>query len=321
MKSGEDFWTKPNRKTVVRSVSLEKLSATGDRIPSLTSFMYPPTIEAPPEPTDGKTVWALVLHTQVGMSEPKASWIIYKTESEARDAASRYRIGEEIQLDASLSIQSAPSFDVNNLCIDKEQDQEPPTGDLYEALVHAGVLTSTLALSRKVSSWIGEAGYKQLEATFGDDAYSVAAHEYCKAHFHETSLASLASQVLVSYFVGQNDFNAGYQTREFQMLYSGAEELAVQEKQMRNRRADAGGRTSEARKKANLEALMIEIEKLADCAGKIDEKYVLQSAIDNAQSHRKQMPKTPKTIETYLTTLRSEEPYRTRYNAVFRKNA
>lgn len=82
-----------------------------------------------------------------------------------------------------------------------------------------------------------------------------------------------------------------------------------------------GGRASQAKRTERLDAFMSQIEALADLAGKIDEDRILAQAWDNVCKRRNDMPKTPKVRFDYEVDLRSCEPFKARYDAVFRNNA
>lgn len=84
---------------------------------------------------------------------------------------------------------------------------------------------------------------------------------------------------------------------------------------------NSGGKASKTKRTARLEAYMVQVEILADLVGKIDESRILEQAWENACGLRTDMPKTPKIRFEYEVELRSIEPFKTRYEHVFRKNA
>lgn len=83
----------------------------------------------------------------------------------------------------------------------------------------------------------------------------------------------------------------------------------------------AGGKASRKRRLANLKILIEEIEKLSGVVDLISEERIVAQAIESSQGREPYMPKSKKTLDEYGTALRSEEPFKTRYEAVFRKNA
>ncbi|WP_157770095.1 hypothetical protein [Ruegeria marisrubri] len=103
--------------------------------------------------------------------------------------------------------------------------------------------------------------------------------------------------------------------------YEDAAIAGMQSANIRKRAGDAGARASRERRLANLEVLLQEIEKLGSAAGLISEDRIVAEAFERARKQNPQMPQSNKTVENYLTTLRSEEPFKSRYEAVFRKNA
>ncbi|WOI55592.1 hypothetical protein [Palleronia sp. LCG004] len=80
--------------------------------------------------------------------------------------------------------------------------------------------------------------------------------------------------------------------------------------------ADASGRA----KKENLDCLMQELEALADVYPQMSEEAIFKQAYANASAVRR-MPKSQKTKDTYGIIIRSEEQYKSRYDAIFRKKA
>ena len=83
-------------------------------------------------------------------------------------------------------------------------------------------------------------------------------------------------------------------------------------------RGQRGGKKAAQKKRENLLCLIQEIEGLADLYPRVREDVIFDQAYTNAGLLRP-MPKSSKTKEDYGTTLRSEEPFSSRYNAVFRK--
>jgi hypothetical protein len=81
-----------------------------------------------------------------------------------------------------------------------------------------------------------------------------------------------------------------------------------------------GGQASGKAKRDNLEALLNELECLADLYPRMSEEAIMSQAYQNAAKKRK-MPKSQKTIDDYGTILRSDRAYVERYRAIFQKNA
>lgn len=95
----------------------------------------------------------------------------------------------------------------------------------------------------------------------------------------------------------------------------------IQTEEVNKVRGQKGGEASRKRRKTNLEAMMREIEKLAGAAGLISEERIVEQAMEAARERETNFPKSRKTLDDYGTALRSEEPFKSRYEAVFRKNA
>ena len=66
---------------------------------------------------------------------------------------------------------------------------------------------------------------------------------------------------------------------------------------------------------------MNEIENLAGVVDLISEGRIVEQAFEAVQEREPNFPKTKKTLDDYGTALRSEEPFKSRYDAVFHKNA
>jgi hypothetical protein len=82
-----------------------------------------------------------------------------------------------------------------------------------------------------------------------------------------------------------------------------------------------GGKSSSGKRIARLEALMQQIEALAQLSDVMAEERILAQAWDNASKAVHEMPKTPKVRFEYEVQLRSIEPFKTRFQAIFQKNA
>lgn len=145
--------------------------------------------------------------------------------------------------------------------------------------------------------------------------------EYCLNHFPDSSLATLAAKLFAAYFVATNDFAVGYLTKEIEAISGGTEHAAVQSKEAQKKAGEGGARASRERRLTNLETLMQEVEALAGVVGIISEERILQQAQEQASKRSDKMPKSRVTLADYETALRSEQPFKSRYEAVFQKNA
>ena len=132
---------------------------------------------------------------------------------------------------------------------------------------------------------------------------------------------SLAARIFLARFVTHDDFSAGYWTKEFEAIYGGTERAAVRSTEAHMKAGVAGGEASRARKLEYLEIVMQEIERLSDVASIMSEDRILAQAFENARKRDPSVPKTSKTQFDYEVTLRSDEPFKSRYQSVFGKNA
>ncbi|MCP3971248.1 MAG: hypothetical protein GY717_13200 [Rhodobacteraceae bacterium] len=102
--------------------------------------------------------------------------------------------------------------------------------------------------------------------------------------------------------------------------YEGAAIKGIQSTQSDEARGRKGGEASERLKRDNIEAFWAEIEVLGDLFPRMSEQSIFAQAYANAAAKRK-MPKSRKTIENYGVTIRSEQPFKARFDALFRKKA
>lgn len=323
MDKSRDFWTKANRKTVVTRTVISEVSNDSIEWSRLQPMSDVDFGDLQAAKIEGASVWKLRIFYQEGLENEESYHELYATKKSAKTAATKYIPGMEIDVLSFLGPTNL-DFDADNLSILTNVSimgrGETPYQKIFESLEGADVVGSDWKLSRHVVQWLGEQGKIKLVQKFKDSWEAVAALEFCAIHFHRTSLATLAARALVADYVAVGDFDAGYASRELELFYSGAEQLAIQAKTTRKLAGSAGGSTSRARKLANLESVMKEIEKRKGAFGLISEKVIVSEAIKAAQK-LPAMPQSKKTLDGYEITLRSEEPFKSRYNAVFGKNA
>ena len=80
-----------------------------------------------------------------------------------------------------------------------------------------------------------------------------------------------------------------------------------------------GGKASSSKRTTRLEAFMEQIEALAQLTDLMAEERLLAQAWDNASNAGHDIPKTPKVRFEYEVQIRSVEPFKARYEAIFRK--
>lgn len=317
-----DFWTKPNRKALFCGASVFKVEEGSHPRPKVENLSDADSPALRSAIAKGYPIWALMVSYREGLSEPGSFIELYASEDEANSASVDYQAAKEIQPRAFLK-NASTTFDAENLSgltlISVMGMGEPPYEALLEALAGAGVKDQNYQLSTRVRSWIGPTGIAKLKQKFGQNWETVAALEYCNTHFHTSSLATLAARVQVADFVAESSYDAGYASREFQLFFSGAEQVALDAKEMRQLAGEGGGGASRRRRLANLEILMCEIETLSDAVGIISEDRIVSQAIEAAQVDNPTMPKSKRTLDEYGIALRSEEPFLSRYRRVFHK--
>ncbi|MDG1430999.1 MAG: hypothetical protein P8Q23_05475, partial [Paracoccaceae bacterium] len=191
----------------------------------------------------------------------------------------------------------------------------------YVSLAGAGVITKdSYKTSPAVLEWVGEENIEWMRESFGENWSCVAELEYCVNHFPRSSLASLAAEFMFSHFVVGDDYSCGYLAKQIEAIFGGVEEVAASTLETRKKAGAGGGRFSSERRRENLEVLMQEIEGLASVVEHMSEDAIFEQAFVNAKRRHRSMPATKKSREAYGTALRSEEPFRSRYFSVFRKN-
>lgn len=120
-------------------------------------------------------------------------------------------------------------------------------------------------------------------------------------------------------FVFAAGFTAGRVFSAVQNLMT-LEPAARSSIEARHKAGEAGARASRDRRLQNLELLMREIEQLSGAVGLISEERIIEQALETLAVRQKGFPKSHKTHADYGTALRSEEPFKSRYEAVFSKN-
>ena len=319
----KDFYTKANRNAWVVRTDLLELpdgSLGRPRAEELPNFGDPELSRAV---ANGDVIWRLAIFFRIGFDEEQCAKHWFASKESAEAAKAEYTVGSEYaQTDFLKS--TSKKFDASDLSIATELSVygrgEPPYILIYEVLQGAGV-QNYHQLSEEVLAWIGDDGKRELSERFGENWSAVAALEYCVKQFDPTSLATLAARVMVADFIAQDSYDSGYASRELEQAHGGAERIAMQSLEARRAAGTGGGEASRKRRLRNLEVVIDEIEKLSGAVGLISEDRIVEQAFEAAKNRESNMPKSRKTLEDYGTALRSEEPFKSRYEAVFRKNA
>ncbi|MCA0930661.1 MULTISPECIES: hypothetical protein [Ruegeria] len=147
-----------------------------------------------------------------------------------------------------------------------------------------------------------------------------------KSYIHEGSRDSELSKAIAGqlrhYMYGQLlALGRMVEHYRWKFSYEDAAITGVRSAKTRLRAGEAGARASRKRRLQNLESLMQQIEELSDAVGLINEERIVEQALEKTVEKRKDFPKSAKTHADYGTALRSEEPFKSRYEAVFKKNA
>ena len=318
-----EFWTRANRKSKVTRTSIRILPHGDLARPRASDLQQPSESELQQAVLNNAPIWRLSVFYRTGFDEESNFGEMYVSLGAAVEAQLRFPIDAEVEPFDFMRPKSR-EFDFNELSFETLVSimgrGEPPYFLVYRALQGAGVHGKNNRLSERVLEWIGAAGKKAIEAEYGENWKAIAALEYCAKHFHPTSLASLAARVQVADSIADYNYDAGYASRELEVLFGGAERVALQSVEARRAAGEGGGKASRERRRANLEFVMQEIEKLAQFVNLFSEDRIFAQAFESAHGLQPSMPKSSKTLEDYGTALRSEEPFKTRYETVFRKS-
>jgi hypothetical protein len=318
------IWTKANRRTTVLRTSIRSINKDSHIRPPERLLTHPSEAELRRAIKNGDEIWRLEVHHRTGFDEESTFHMLFTTQEKAIVAQAAYPVGAEIELLTQFP-PKVQEFNAHDLSFETSLSimgrGEPPYFLIYRALEGAGVYGQNNRLTRRVLSWVGDSGKKDLEEEFGENWEAVAALEYCVRHFHPTSLANLAARVIVADFMAESNYDAGYASRELEVNFGGAEKIALQSVETRKMAGKGGAQASRKRRQSNLEALMQELEKLVGTVGLISEERILAQAFESVAEINPRMPKSKKTRDDYETALRSEEPFKTRYEAIFRRSA
>ncbi|NIZ62234.1 hypothetical protein DL239_14745 [Sedimentitalea sp. CY04] len=100
------------------------------------------------------------------------------------------------------------------------------------------------------------------------------------------------------------------------------ESSIVRRKEQSQKAGSGGGKSSSLAREARLEAFMFAIEQLADLFPRMSEDAIVMQAFENAAKREEKFWKVaPGQAERYVVPLRSEQPFKRRYDAIFRGNA
>ncbi len=327
-------WTKANRLTevITQTISSEKVG----RFPMFKKERLVDFGTEFEQLDDDDPIWMVTTTSRTGLDKEGTGFSFYTTEEKAEEAVRSMPVGtitgdgfgwpmrfKEMFGNTTFNTvkgSSDPRSLLSHIFINLAEDAVHYK--CYEALSKAGVISEkNFMISQHVIDWLGDEHVKWMKAEFDENWSVVGELEFCINHFPDSSLATLSAKLFCAYFVTHDDFSVGYYTKEIEAIDGGTENAALQSTELRKKAGLAGGQASRKRKLANLEIFMEEIEALSGAVGLINEKLILQQAKEAALTRCQTMPHSQKTLEDYETYLRSEEPFKSRYRAVFRKNA
>ncbi len=267
--------------------------------------------------------WVVVVKTVTGLDDPASDILVFQDENSAKQYMADNPVGSD---------QSNGPFPKDFDCMEwykkagnlpfPEFDSDDFAMPCYSALSDAGIIDPVnFSINADLLEGVSSEKLNWLKKTFGDSWEIVLEAEYVIRHYPMNSLAGYAIQIFYHLFVLGNEITSGYLWREMKMVLSGAEEIAIQEKSTREKAGRGGGKASGGRKSKRLNSFIVEIEKLAPFYPRISEARLLDQAFDNAQQSDESLWSEGKDQkENYLSNhIRSEEPYKSRYYAIFGK--
>lgn len=313
----DNRWTKANRRKTVIKRTIIKQVVGEDFGPSEENLSFYGGSLA--KLKRGDPIWRVSLTTKEGLDKEAVSWQYFtsleEAEAELQFIPEGMSFGDEIGFPMRFK-----EFGADFLAPMFGAYDDGFWVHVYEALQGAGVLTEANMTSQMVLDWVGEEHIDWMMGEFGESWSVVAELEYCVAHFPKSSLATLGALIRFFEFCAIEPFSVGYFVRQFEVIYHGVEELAKSASDTRKKAGAGGGQVSGRTRHENLLAFMSEIEMLGDLYPRVSEAVIFSQAYANTAAKRK-MPKTKKVIEEYGVTIRSEAPFKARFDAIFRKNA
>ncbi|MDB2369279.1 hypothetical protein N9V68_01680 [Octadecabacter sp.] len=326
MTGSDQKWTKANRQTKVIRHEIHAVKVGNGLGPSL-SLLNASMKDSANRYAEGDEVWQVSLTARTGLDRDSYSFTYFNTYELAERAVAEAPVG------TVFDDRPMPYWPIKKMLADTDPtkqlalvfgggDEDDAHGNCYEALVGAGVKSQRgFGTSTVVLDWAGPEYVMLLEEKFGENWSAVLEFDYCQHHFSTTSLAYLAAKLFLNYFVTYDDYAVGYLTKEILAIAGGTEDLVSASVKTRKRAGEAGGRDAQNKKRARLELFMSEIEKLADVVGLLSEERIISQAYDNAKKLRPDMPSTVKIRFDYEVILRDQEPFKSRYEQVFKKGA
>jgi hypothetical protein len=276
--------------------------------------------------SESRELWTVWVSIKVGMDRSSSSIHIFKSEQEAEEFRDKYPLGMHLNdEEAPWPIDFRKHFkrDLSGSDLFFAAGGDPKFSIIYECLYSAGVIDErNFRVSEKVLDWAGPDRIAWAEAREPENWECLVELEYCTYHFPRSSLAYMAAQFQVNYFVLEDDYSAGYLMREIEVILGGAVTVAEQVLSARKSAGQAGSQASQSAKRKRLLMFMAEIEKLDDLVGRMAEEVILGQAFQNAIEQDKVLWRQGRGQQAeYETVLRSEPEYRVRYYNVFDRTA
>lgn len=315
-----DKWTKPNRPYVVTRCKVTEVTVgEWGGPPAQSDLAEGSTAEATGYKL-GEKLWRLDVVTREGLDNEKTVQWFYRSESAALE--------EKQNWEGIGSLESGIGFpmrfkemgeSVAGFMVYFAADLRHPDNFADDILQEAGLLNADYQLAKPVFDWLDKDNIDWLKVRFDDNWQVAAMMEYCVHHYPKSSLAYLAAQMNVNLFITNDEASYGYLKREIEYIMAGTEEMALIAVQARKKAGTIGGEKSIQRKNENVEIWLQEIENLKHVVNVFSESRILEQALENVRRDNPKFPKSNSTIDGYRTLMRCDEPFKSRYIAVFDK--
>jgi hypothetical protein len=252
-----DELRKATRKTIIENVKITHVKR-GDPF-------FPPDIAIEGNETASE-VWAIYTTYRTGLQPSKSFLGFAFSEDEANAFRERHRVGSEIpepqcsgqeEIDAIRAIMKSGS-----LLGVSAGDRESPLA--FKVLGDSGIYQGRFrALSSEVIEFLGEQRVSEIKKLYGENWQIAAAFEYCWLNLPHSSPAFVAASYQYHYYITEDDFSAGYNWRDLEIMVHRVEAEALKAIETRKKAGKSGSEKSAKARETRRAALMVAFEDVA----------------------------------------------------------
>lgn len=142
-------------------------------------------------------------------------------------------------------------------------DRESPLA--FEVLGNSGIYHETFGkLSKEVTEFIGQERLLELKKNYGENWETAAAFEYCWLNLPHSSPAFVAASYQYHHYITQDDFSAGYNWRDLEIMVHGVEAEALKAIETRKRAGKSGSEKSSNARRTRRTDLFTKMELVAE---------------------------------------------------------